>query len=39
MYAAEWLAALRFRFRVLGGAELRAAVAEVARKVLDAVDG
>ncbi|WP_318306585.1 helix-turn-helix transcriptional regulator [Amycolatopsis solani] len=32
MYAQEWLAAIPFAFRVEGGAELRAAVAEVATR-------
>ena len=37
MYAAEWLAALPFAFRVEGGPELRTAVAEVAARLTAAV--
>nr|WP_198953232.1 WYL domain-containing protein [Kitasatospora sp. CB01950] len=37
MYAQEWLAAVPFDFRVLGGAELRAAVAETAARLTAAV--
>jgi predicted DNA-binding transcriptional regulator YafY len=37
MYAAEWLAALPFAYRVEGGPELRAAVAEVAARLTAAV--
>lgn len=37
MYAGEWLAAIPHPFRVLGGPELRAAVADVGRRLLDAV--
>jgi predicted DNA-binding transcriptional regulator YafY len=38
MYAGEWLAALPFSFRVEGGPELRAAVAEVAARLAASVD-
>ena len=37
MYAADWLARLPLRFRVDGGPELRAAVAEVAARLSSAV--
>jgi len=37
MYAAEWLAALPFAYRVEGGPELRAAVADVAARLTAAV--
>ncbi|UYM04656.1 helix-turn-helix transcriptional regulator [Solicola gregarius] len=37
MYAGEWLAAMPIAFRVEGGPELRAAVAEVASRLTDAV--
>ena len=37
MYAAEWLAALPFAFRVEGGPELREAVAQVAARLTAAV--
>jgi predicted DNA-binding transcriptional regulator YafY len=37
MYAAEWLAAIPHRFQVLDGPELREAVTEVGRRMLDAV--
>jgi len=36
MYAAEWLAAIPHPFRVVGGPELRDAVAAVGRRLLDA---
>jgi len=39
MYAAEWLAALPFGFRVEGGPELRDAVATVAARLAAAVPG
>jgi predicted DNA-binding transcriptional regulator YafY len=38
MYAGEWLAPVPFPFRVIGGAELRRAVAAVARRLTEAVD-
>lgn len=38
MYAGEWLAGIPFPFRVVGGPELRAAVAAVARRMTSAVD-
>lgn len=38
MYAGEWLAGLPFRFRVEGGQELRAAVADVATRLAAAVE-
>jgi predicted DNA-binding transcriptional regulator YafY len=37
MYAGEWLAAIPVRFRVAGGAELRAAVAAVAERLTAAL--
>ncbi len=39
MYAGEWLAGIPFPFRVVGGPELRAAVADVARRMWAAVEG
>ncbi len=39
MYAGEWLARLPFAFRVEGGPELRAAVAEVGARMTAAVGG
>lgn len=38
MYAGEWLAAIPLPFRVVGGPELRAAVAEVGHRMTAAVD-
>jgi predicted DNA-binding transcriptional regulator YafY len=38
MYAGEWLAGIPHPFRVVGGAELRSAVAEVGRRMLDSVE-
>jgi hypothetical protein len=37
MYAQEWLATVPFAFRVEGGKELRAAVAEVATRFTGAL--
>lgn len=37
MYAGEWLAGIPYPYRVIGGAELRMAVAEVGRRLLDSV--
>jgi predicted DNA-binding transcriptional regulator YafY len=38
MYAAEWLAAIPHRFEVHGGPELREAVTQLGRRMLDAVN-
>jgi predicted DNA-binding transcriptional regulator YafY len=38
MYAAEWLAAIPYPFKVLDGPELREAVTQLARRMLDAVN-
>jgi predicted DNA-binding transcriptional regulator YafY len=37
MYAGEWLAGIPYPFRIIGGDELRCAVAEVGRRMLDSV--
>ena len=38
MYAAEWLAAIPYPFRVLGGDELREAATRVGQRMLEAVN-